>query len=131
MSGMPNRKGVRSAISVIAVAALLFCQAAWAGMRAPERLSAALGQASSAVAAASCHDPGGGDVPENAAPSPCDSAQLPSEGAKAPLLAPVVLDSRFVMRIASLPALPPVAVELAHPAGIPPPPRLLYCTFRN
>jgi hypothetical protein len=132
MIAMPTRTITRSAISLIAVTALLLCQAAsWAGMRAPERLSVGTSLAAIAGAARSCHDLGGSDVPGNAAPCPCDSAQLPSGEVKFPVFAAAVLDVSFVLHIAPERELPPLEVELAHPPGVPPPLRLLHCRFRN
>jgi hypothetical protein len=131
MIAMPIRKAARSAVSIIAIGALLLCQAAWAGMRAPERLMAAIGQVSNAPAAASCHDLGGSDTPQHAAPSPCESAQLPSDDSKMPVLAPMVLDVLYALHLAPLHESPPADIQLARPAGLPPPLRLLHCRFRN
>jgi hypothetical protein len=131
MVTMPTRKVARNTIAILTVAALLLCQAAWAGMRAPERLMAAMGQASSSAAAASCHDLGGGGTPEQAAPSPCESAQLPSDDIKLPVFAPAALDLLFVLPAAPAPEPALLAIHPAHPAGVPPPLRLLHCRFRN
>src|SRR5688572_7592683 len=78
MTPMPTRKAARSLVSLIAVVSLLLCQAVWAGVVSPGRLSIGVGSTSGA-AAPSCHDPVGTDAPGTTAPSPCDIAQLPSD----------------------------------------------------
>jgi hypothetical protein len=131
MITMPIRKAGRSAISIVAVATLLLCQAAWAGTRAPERLMAAMGQVSGSTAAAGCHDLGGGDMPEHAVPSPCESAQLPSGDIKLAVFVPAALDLLFLLQAPSAPEPALLAIQPAHLAGVPPPLRLLHCRFRN
>ena len=129
---MPTRNAARSAISLIAVLALLFCQAVWAGMLASERLAVGMSHAFGVEAAApTCHDLGGTDLPLNAAPSPCDSAQLPSDEVRVPAFAAGALVVALAMSVASESEAPPHRVELAHPAGVPPHLRLLHCRFRN
>jgi hypothetical protein len=129
---MPTRNAARSAISLIAVVALLFCQAVWAGMLPSERLAAGMSHAFGVEAAApTCHDLGGTDVPGNAAPSPCDSAQLPSDEVKLPVVASAVMVVASLLLIAPEFESLPLRIELAHPAGVPPPLRLLHCRFRN
>lgn len=130
MTVMPKRRAARSAISLIAVVALLLCQATWAGMRAPQRMALGM-HAAGFTLAPSCHDLGDSDVPANAAPSPCDSAQLPSDEIKPPVFAAAALDVAFVVFSAPERHSWPARVELAHPAGVPPPLRLLHCRFRN
>ena len=126
MTAMPIRKFARTTISLIAALALLFCQAAWAGMRAPERLAAAAGPASAAAAASSCHDLGTGDVPDNAAPSPCDSAQVASESHTPAVLAPVALGPvAFRAETAGEPR--QFRFDRTQRSGAPPPVRLLLC----
>ena len=132
MMTMPTRRAARSAISLIAMVALLLCQAVWAGILPPGRLAVGMSHTFEAEAAApTCHNLGGTDVPGNAAPSPCDSAQLPSDEVKPPVVASAV------MIVASLLLFAPESealhhrIELAHPAGVPPPLRLLHCRFRN
>ena len=115
----------RSVVSLLAIFALLMCQAAWAA-HTPSRHFAAGG-----VAAAGCHSTGDTDAPQTAALSPCESAQAPSDAFKLP---PVVL--------AALPSTAAFVSEpsgrcewsrlkLAPPAGAPPPLRLLHCKLRN
>ena len=129
---MPTRNAARSAISLIAVVALLFCQAVWAGVLPSERLAVGMSHAFGVeVAAPTCHDLGGTDVPGNAALSPCDSGQLPSDEVKLPVFAAGALVVAIAMSIASAPETPSHRVELVHPAGVPPPLRLLHCRFRN
>ena len=132
MMTMPTRRAARSAISLIAMVALLLCQAVWAGILPPGRLAVGMSHTFEAEAAApTCHNLGGTDVPGNAAPSPCDSAQLPSDEVKLPVFAAGALVVAIAMSIASEPETPSHRVELVHPAGVPPPLRLLHCRFRN
>jgi hypothetical protein len=130
MMPMPSRKAARSLVSLIAVVSLLLCQAVWAGVVGPGRLSIGVGSTAGA-AAPSCHDPAGTDVPGTAAPSPCDIAQLPSDEVRLTVFAAAVLVVAFVMRFASEHPTRLNRSGLAHPAGIPPPLRLLHCIFRN
>jgi len=126
---MLMKKSTRTAISVLALFSLLLCQATWAGALATQRLAAT---ASGVLGLApSCHDLGSSNVPDNAAPSPCDSAQLPGDSHKIS-----VFDS-------SAPAVPIAIVdpaesdsgrvepEFIHRAGAPPPLRLLLCKLLN
>jgi hypothetical protein len=129
---MPSRKAARSAIAFIAVIALLFCQAVWAGMLAPERLAVGMSRTFGIEAAApTCHDLDGSDLPGNAAPSPCDSAQLPSDELKPPVWAPAVMVVASGLHFAPESDSLPLRVERAPPAGVPPPLRLLHCRFRH
>ncbi len=130
MATMLRKKAIRRSVSFAALVALLLCQAAWAAGW-PARHFAGGAEGAAVVAFGGCHDLSGTGLPDNAAPSPCDSAQLPSDAFKVPLFASLALGTPIAF-LTGAPTDPPlIDFELAHPSGAPPPARLLYCKLLN
>ena len=122
------RKTGRAVTAMLAIVALLLCEAAWA-THAYGRYAGQFGAA--VPATGGCHSPDGPNSPDSATPSPCESAQAPSDFFHIP---PVTLAAIF----SSVPlAAEPCAahdrrgVALTPLAGAPPPLHLLHCRLRN
>ena len=127
---MLRKKAIRTSVSFAALVALLLCQAAWAASW-PAWHFAGGAAGAGVVASGGCHDLSGTGLPDNAAPSPCDSAQLPSDGFKVTAFAPLVLATPIAFLTVVATDSQSVDFELAHPSAAPPPARLLYCKLLN
>lgn len=118
----------RAIVAMLALFTLLLCEAAWA-THAYARYAATSGAAM--PAGGGCHVPDGPAAPDGAMPTPCESAQAPSDFFHLP---PVTLTAMFVSvasPTAACAACDRPGVALTPLAGAPPPLRLLHCRFRN
>ena len=116
---------MRSAVAIVTIATLLFCQALWAS-----QVHAVYSVASAGVSGSGCHAAIGDEQPEHATPTPCDSAQVSSDTFQSPSLAFAMLPTLAFSSVETRRASQSGAISSAPRAGAPPP-RLLYCRFLN
>ena len=116
---------MRSAVAIFTIATLLFCQALWAS-----QVYAVFSVTSAGMSGTGCHAAVGDEQTDHATPTPCDSAQMPSDTFQSPPLALAALPTSAFSFVETGRASQSGGVSSAPRAGAPPP-RLLHCRFLN
>ena len=116
---------MRSAVGIVTIATLLFCQALWAS-----QVDANYSVTSVGVSGGGCHGAVDDEQSHHATPAPCDSAQVPSDTFQTQPLALAALPTSAFCFFDTHRAPQLRAVASAPLAGAPPP-RLLHCRFLN
>ena len=110
----------------MAIATLLFCQAVW-DTHGQQIVGAGM---ATGVVSAGCHSSMGDEL-QQAAPTPCDSAQAPSDDFKVAAISLVALQLSAVLPFEPRRHAQVGPVSFAPLAGAPPPLHLLHCRLLN